>query len=217
MSSQSNERGKYPRTSHLPWSLGVADDDLVIDDVKVFSNHEVVITEKMDGENTTLTSKKTYARSPDSRDHPSRHWVKSLWAQIRHDIPPNMRICGENVYAQHTITYDALPSFFLVFGIILDGQFLSWHDTVEWCQLFNLHLVPVLYVGPWSQEIAMHCQTGISRYGGLQEGYVVRKSHAFPVGEFDMNIAKFVRKDHVQTSEHWMHEIVVPNKLMIER
>jgi hypothetical protein len=42
---------KYPRTYHLPWSPGVNDDDKVISDINIFRDHEVVITEKLDGEN----------------------------------------------------------------------------------------------------------------------------------------------------------------------
>jgi hypothetical protein len=42
---------KYPRTYHLPWSPRVNDDDKVISDINIFRDHEVVITEKLDGEN----------------------------------------------------------------------------------------------------------------------------------------------------------------------
>lgn len=41
-----------------------------------FLKGPVVITEKMDGENTTLYRDGLHARSLDSRHHPSRNWVK---------------------------------------------------------------------------------------------------------------------------------------------
>ena len=43
---------------------------------------DLVITEKMDGENTTIHNGGTFARSPDSRYHPSRDWLKAFAASI---------------------------------------------------------------------------------------------------------------------------------------
>ena len=44
---------KYPRTPHLPWSPGVTGDD-IHNTVKPLEWSEIVITENMDGENTTM-------------------------------------------------------------------------------------------------------------------------------------------------------------------
>ena len=107
-------RVKYPRTFHLPWSPGVTDDDRVLDDPDAaFGESRVVVTEKMDGECTTMYRDYLHARSTDYSPHPSRDRVRALHAQIAHDIPEGWRVCGENVYAQHSISYDALPSYFL--------------------------------------------------------------------------------------------------------
>lgn len=208
------ESVKYPRTPHLPWSEGMSDDDIILDNYDLFEGKDVVVTEKLDGENTTLSFERVHARSLDSKSHPSRNWVKTLWSTMRYDIPENMRICGENIYAKHSIAYDALPSFFLVFAIFDGGTCLSWAETETWCQMFGLHHVPVLYKGKWEQSKIMRCYTGESKCGGLQEGYVVRNASSFPYASFNNNIAKFVRKGHVQTSEHWMLQKMVPNKLI---
>jgi hypothetical protein len=45
------DRVKYPRTFHLPWSPGVNRDDRTMEDISVFENQEVIICEKLDGEN----------------------------------------------------------------------------------------------------------------------------------------------------------------------
>jgi len=42
---------KYPKTFHLPWSLGLRSDDKRLKDLSRFINQEVVVTEKVDGEN----------------------------------------------------------------------------------------------------------------------------------------------------------------------
>jgi ATP-dependent RNA circularization protein (DNA/RNA ligase family) len=205
---------KYPRTPHLPWSEGASDDDILLDNAEMFEGKNVVVTEKMDGENTTMTFDKVHARSPDSRDHPSRHMVKSLWSQMRYDIPQGMRICGENLYAKHSIAYESLPAFFLVFAIFEGGSCLSWSETVDWCHLFGLKHVPVLYAGPWDKTPIMQCYTGMSKCGGIQEGYVTRNAGRFSYSAFSNNVAKVVRKGHVQTSEHWMMQKIVPNRLI---
>lgn len=108
---------KYPRTYHVEWSEGKTSDDKTQFDLSNFYNKEIVITEKMDGENTSMTNESFYARSLDSNNHPSRGYVKSIWGNIKHEIPNNFRICGENLYAQHSIKYNNLPSYFLVFSI----------------------------------------------------------------------------------------------------
>ena len=46
------ERYKYPRTVHLSYSKGYTSDDKVLKDESIFKDMEIVITEKMDGENT---------------------------------------------------------------------------------------------------------------------------------------------------------------------
>ena len=71
-------RVHYPRTPHLPWSPGVSADDVRAADLAGLAGREVVVTEKLDGENTTLYRDGLHARSLDSAHHPSRAWVKSL-------------------------------------------------------------------------------------------------------------------------------------------
>jgi len=79
---------KYPSTLHLPCSKQVnVDDTTALQGYQNFVGQEVVITEKMDGENATLVREYYHARSLDSRHHPFRNWIKSFWASKRFDIP----------------------------------------------------------------------------------------------------------------------------------
>lgn len=86
---------KYPRTFHLPWSRSKTDDDRILRDTSHFVGKEIVVTEKLDGENTSLYRDYMHARSIDSRDHPSRHWVKMLHGSIAHLLPPATASCGK--------------------------------------------------------------------------------------------------------------------------
>lgn len=208
------ESPKYPRTYHLDWSLSLHNDDRRLPTTKFLENEEIVVTEKMDGENTTMTAEKAYARSPDAKKHPSRDWVRQLHARICFDIPQGWRICGENMYARHSIAYDSLPSYFMVFNIWDERNWtLSWDNTLEWAELMDVKTVPVLYRGPWDEgllkELAQECETKREKV----EGYVVRATRSFPFTHFGHRAAKYVRAKHVNTSTHWMSEEIVPNKL----
>ena len=207
-------RVKYPRIPHLPWSSGRSDDDIALDSIEHFERlHDVVVTEKLDGENTTLYCDYLHARSLDSKTHPSRDWIKQFHAKIRRDIPQDFRICGENLYAKHSIFYDALTTYFYVFAIFQEDTCLSWDETVEWSQLLGLETVPVLYRGQWDETAIKACWTGKSVFGKDQEGYVVRNANRFKFEDFRNNTAKYVRANHVTTDQHWMHEAIIPNQL----
>ena len=207
------DKVKYPHTPHLPFSECVTSDDTFLTSVDHLKGMNVVATEKMDGEGFTLARSFCHARSLDSRDHPSRHIVKNLWGKIAWEIPESFRVCGENLYAKHSIYYTGLKAYFQVFAIFDGDVCLSWKDTVDWCKLLNLVHVPVLYSGLWDEAKIRACMIGKSTQGGEQEGYVVRNVEASPFQKFAENIAKYVRKNHVQTSDFWLNEPIVPNLL----
>jgi hypothetical protein len=41
----------------------------------------------------------------------------------------------------------------------------------------------------------------------------VRLAGEFSDARFGQRVAKWVRKDHVQTDEHWMHQAIVAQRL----
>lgn len=205
---------KYPRTSHLIWSPGVSEDDIIADTLSQFENNEVVVTVKLDGENSNLYRDHYHARSINSGHHPSRNWIKKLHASICSDIPENIRICGENMYATHSIHYKNLSTYFYVYSI-WDNESnvcLSWNETIEWCSLLGLEHVPVLYRGVWNEELIKGLYQPTFE-GNEMEGYVVRLASSFKYEDFQKSMAKFVRKNHVQTDRHWMKQKIVPNEL----
>jgi hypothetical protein len=210
---------KYSRTPHLPWSPGGTDDDKVLPNVDHFIGKQVVVTEKLDGENSTLYHDYMHARSLDSKHHPSRDWLKQFHASIRHDIPKGMRICGENLYAVHSIRYERLPSYFIGFSMWNEKNVcLSWVDTLEWFELLGITAPPMIYTGLFNEALIRgFCSPDealSSPYALGAEGYVVRLADEFPYDLFGQSIAKFVRKGHVQTSDHWSHLAVIPNGLL---
>ena len=203
-------RVKYPRTPHLPWSPGVADDDLRAAGCDFFAGCEVVVTEKLDGENTSIYRDGCHARSIDGRHHPSRDWVKALQARIGHEIPDGWRLCGENLYARHSIAYDDLTGYFYLFSVWDESNVcLSWDETLEWADLLSLPTPRTFWRGLWNADAV----EALVVDEATCEGYVARKADRFAFDDFDRSVAKWVRRDHVVTETHWMHQAIVPNGL----
>jgi hypothetical protein len=204
---------KYPRTHHLPWSLGINDDDRVIDSLSAFIGKRVIVSVKMDGENTTMYSDYIHARSIDGRSHPSRDWVKQFWSGISADIPEGWRVCGENLYAKHSIHYATLPTYFMGFSIWDEHNYcLGWNETLEWFALMGITPVPVLYDGIFDEKAIRALWSERDR--DTTEGYVIRLAESFGYGEFRHKAAKFVRSGHVQTAKHWMYGQKVERNLI---
>lgn len=207
------DRIKYPRTRHAVWSRGIGDDDKVHTSMENFHGRDVVVTEKMDGESFTgYSDGYSHARSLDSRHHSSRDAVKSLWGRIYYTIPHGFRVCGENLYAKHSIAYDDLDSFFYGFSVWDERNVaLDWDATLAFFSERGITPVRELYRGVYDESVikALWDESKRSR----MEGYVIRVVDEIPYDEFGNKVAKFVRKGHVQTDTHWMTQAVVPNIL----
>lgn len=217
------DRVKYPRTFHLPWSPGMNRDDRQMTDVSIFEGQQVMICEKLDGENTTWYRDFVHARSLDSDKHPSRDWVKNLWAQHGYLIPEGWRVCGENMYAKHAIHYtkekgNALKTYFYMFSIWNEKNFcLSWEETEDWAYLLGLqdNLVPVFYKGIWDMDYINELNKKMENNPGTIEGYVVRLAREYHYSEFRKVCGKYVRKNHVQNNHgHWSTQKIIKNELL---
>lgn len=206
---------KYPRTPHLPWSPGATSDDKIRSDLSPFEKKTVVVSLKMDGECTTMYPDYVHARSINSADHPSRHFVKGLHSQVKWVIPEGLRICGENMFAKHSIHYTDLEAYFLVYSIWNKTHCLGWYATEYWAKRVELTLVPVIWVGEWSYKHDMQKMLTelFEPYADTHEGYVVRTYDGFKAEDFGLYVAKYVRKGHVQTDEHWLNQPIVKNLL----
>jgi RNA ligase len=212
----------YPRTYHCPWSENLQNDDRRHENINFLLNKQVVVSVKLDGENSSLYNDNIHARSVNSTHHESRSWLKALHGKIAHDIPEGFRICGENMYAKHSIYYQHLKSYFYAFSIWNESNIaLSWNETCEYANLLGLQVVPVLCRGIYSsiEELRNAIDTNIKGYSETCpdeiEGYVIRLAGPIAYKDFRLSTAKAVRKHHVATSTHWMSEKVIPNKIEV--
>lgn len=208
---------KYPRTYHLPFSPGATKDDkrLSGDWFSHYKGKEVVITEKLDGENSCITRYDVFARSHGA---PTRSpWSINLWGQdglywkVKDLIGENEEIFGENLYGEHSIHYDGLMGYFYIFAVLRNDDspvWYAWDDVVLMSEVLQVPIVPVLWRGVFNDEIELEAKVNElmlepSTFGKTKEGVVVRVTNEFPLNDFSDNVCKWVRPGHVQTDEHW--------------
>lgn len=202
---------KYGRTFHLPISPGATSDDKIMPSVNGLMVDDLVVTEKMDGENTTIHRAGSYARSPDSRYRPSRDWLKAFAAGITPYLDEGERIVGENLYARHSVAYDALPSYFLGFAWIIGDEVQAWDLTLARFDELGIRPVPTLYRGPYRNGLFDDLANSLDLT--RQEGFVARIANAFAETSMPESVGKYVREGHVQSAVHWMKAALIPNRL----
>lgn len=213
---------KYPRSFHLPWSPGGTSDDKRLPDASMFVGVPLVVTEKCDGSNLTYTRTNVFSRSHAGPPaHASFDLAKATHARIAHLLSPGLSLFCEFCYAVHSIEYGALPGYSLVFGARDDetGLWWEWDMVAAQARDVDLPTVPVLFRGAVDSEAELEALTTSlaaqpSAFGGEREGVVVRRAGEFSDGAFGRSLGKWVRKDHVQTDDHWQHQAIRPQRLV---
>lgn len=207
---------KYPRTYHLPWSPGATNDDKRLGEgwFDYYKGKEIIITEKLDGENIHMDQRGVYARSDGAPT--TSPWSRNMWDQndglywrIKSLIGEDETIYGENLYGEHSIHYDCLTDYFHVFAVNDGFIWYDWDSVKEFANLLGVPHVPEL--GRFTvrdereiREFIENWMTQESTYStGQGEGVVVRLASDFPIKDFPHYVCKYVRPNHVQTDEHW--------------
>lgn len=200
---------KYPRTYHLPYSQSKTSDDKISNDINNLIDSEIIITEKLDGSNSCITKNSAYGRS---HAIPTENaWdvkLRELQSNIGSYLDDDVYLFGENMEGIHSIEYTNLKSYFYLFGVRDNNIWITWDQVEEYAYLLDLKTVPVLFKGVVGtekelKEIIDSLVTNPSELGGEREGIVIRTTGLFHNDDFKGNVVKWVRKDHVQTDEHW--------------
>jgi hypothetical protein len=216
---------KYNRTFHFPWSPGATNDDKIATSITGLIGVPIVLTEKVDGSNTSLESTGCYARTHTGPPtHKSFDQLKALHASVKHLILEHTQLFGEWCYAKHSIEYSELPGYFLLFNVRYfndDGppNWGAWWEVETWAEEIGVPTVPVLFKGTVSsekelKELIESFMNQPSACGGIREGVVARVAKEFIDDDFPFCVQKCVRANHVNLdNKHWKYQEIVKNGL----
>jgi hypothetical protein len=221
---------KYSHTPYFSFSPSASEKDRKesgVFDLKDFLGKRIVITTKRDGSNISLSSEKVAARNGHDALGISFDMAKSLHAPIKHLIPDNIIIFGEWLYASHSIHYTgayALENYMQLFAAYdkTSGMWLSWEDVTKWAfklgfitvpNVFGITEIPINGSIKKLEELITWAGDERIEYGN-EEGIVVRNTDEFYFDQFKHNVAKYVRANHIQTSQHWSKQPIVKNELL---
>eukprot|EP00746_Dinoflagellata_sp_MGD_P165167 gnl/MRDRNA2_/MRDRNA2_94281_c0_seq1.p1 gnl/MRDRNA2_/MRDRNA2_94281_c0~~gnl/MRDRNA2_/MRDRNA2_94281_c0_seq1.p1 ORF type:complete len:1416 (+),score=292.18 gnl/MRDRNA2_/MRDRNA2_94281_c0_seq1:81-4250(+) len=203
-------KDNYPKTPHVPFSPGVNPDDSRMADCAALLTDEVIVTEKLDGGNCCIKNGLVYART---HGQPATHESFSAVKQLVHNFPielDDVELFGENMAAVHSIEYGNLSSYFYLFAIRQNGQWLKWDEVVAWAEKLELPTVPVVFRGKFVSPTQFQaCLETWAREPSAvgsavqPEGFVIRRVRSFSDCAFQDCIAKYVRAGHIQTDETW--------------
>ncbi len=213
---------KYPSTLYLDFSPSRSKDSKDNFNLSNLLHCPLVITIKMDGSNFTMTNEHVAARNAWNAPHESFDMAKAEHSRIRFFIPDRLQLFGEWLYAKHTIHYvDNLElSTFLQLFSVYDKErkeFLDWQSVEEISKKIGHTTTPVISHGEifeTENELRKFIeQEGEKIISQGHEGIVVRVISSFPYSQFENKLAKYVRRNHVQTDQHWSRNKIVRNHL----
>jgi len=218
------ENVKYPHTPYLPFSPGADPNDVSdagYSKVECLVGKPLIVTVKMDGSNALLVKEGVAARNASVATHRSFDMLKSIHAKVGHLIPEQVQVFGEWLYAKHSIHYTdklALTSLYQVFAVYnrKTQLWLGWRDVEEWAARLGFETVPIVeFVREenFGKLVAKLQKNGEKLVAKGQEGFVVRSIYPFYYGQFQDNIAKYVRPNHVTTDVHWSRQPIQKNEV----
>ena len=112
------------------------------------------------------------------------------------------------MFAIHSIVYNKLTDYFYIFNIFdtENNEWLSWEEVKKESDRCNFKYVDVLFEGKTNiKDLKLLLFESLKNniYGGVCEGFVIRKKERFKSEEFSESLMKFVRNGHVQSDSHW--------------
>ncbi len=219
-----DENIKYPTTYYFPDSPRPPEHQSDVTSYKKLLGKPLEITFKMDGSNVKLNKDVVTARNGIDATHRSFDMLKSLHAKIKHKIPDELDVFGEWLYAKHSIHYKdelKLSDYLQIFGVY-DRVSKIWMracDVNECAAHLGLQSIG------WDSYLQVDKEWELINYINTiaknaifkgHEGIVIRNSGAFHMCQFQDNVCKFVRDNHVQTDQHWSSQKIVKNEVWKE-
>ncbi len=219
---------RFPHTPHIAW-LGdvVPRDDKVLapDEVRELLFGSVLVEEKLDGANLGISlsadnelrvqNRGQYLEEPFYGQF-SRltAWLGQHSIKLSEHLDHNLILFGEWCAARHSLNYEKLPDWFVVFDVYDRSRQQFWSSARRNLLAGKLGLaaVPAIYEGRAAlADLKSFLQNSTSRYrSGPPEGIVVRKNSS----DWCEVRAKLVRAEFSQSiGEHWRSRTIQWNRL----
>jgi ATP-dependent RNA circularization protein (DNA/RNA ligase family) len=219
---------RFPHTPHLGWlGDGEPRDDKVLTRAEAAGllADPVVVEEKLDGANVgvsldaagnlRLQNRGQYLNPP----YHGQFARLGVWLQAHSDslfdaLAPDLLVFGEWCAARHSLGYNQLPDWWLLFDVYdcKAGRFWSVKRRNELAAAHGLTTVPTLARGRFTLPdlvVMVNNRPSSFREGSL-EGIVVRSEDE----SWTKTRAKLVRADFVQNiSAHWRTRVLEWNQL----
>jgi ATP-dependent RNA circularization protein (DNA/RNA ligase family) len=218
---------KYPHVPHLMW-LGAApareDKVLSQEEAKDLLRDTVVVEEKVDGANlgvwidpsgqVRLQNRGGIVESFTGQFRRLRDWLALHESDIRSRLAPNLIVFGEWCALAHSVNYDQLPDWWLLFDVYdrEARRFWSVQRRDDWAAQVGVCTVPLVGRGHYSVTAlqALVETRKSSLRNGFMEGVVVRVEE----DGWLTSRAKLVRGDFVQSIDvHWRNKLARSNRL----
>lgn len=219
---------RFPHTPHIAWlASGTPRDDKVLslDEVEKLLAGDVVIEEKLDGANLGFSLGPDGTLRVQSRGQyllpPFTGQFAQLgkWMDVHQDglfdtLTESLIVFGEWCAARHSLAYDQLPDWWLMFDVY-DRDAKRFWSTARRNKLavaLGVSLVPCLYQGRVTMAQLKGWAFGeTSRFRqGDAEGVVVRSEDAMWLQQR----AKLVRANFTQAiTQHWRHRVTEWNRV----
>jgi len=219
---------RFPHTPHIAWlGKGTPRDDKVLSPVEadLFLANEVVVEEKLDGANMGISFSTEGDIRVQNRGQylqlPMRGQFEKLnfWLKLRSDVlfdalGEDLILFGEWCAARHSIEYENLPDWFVVFDVYdrKTKRFWSTSRRNFLATQLNLPVVPRLLHGQISLKTLkelLQSQSSAFRTGPL-EGMVIRRES----DDWLESRSKLVRPEFAQAiGEHWSHRRIEWNSM----
>lgn len=209
---------RFPNTPHLLWlGKGQPRDDKILSDAEVATllQDEVLIEEKLDGANLGISldeqgelhaqNRGQYLPQPFSGQFSRLNsWLGQHGESLRQMLTPELILFGEWCAARHSLDYDRLPDWFLLFDVYdrEAGKFWSLERRNRLAQELGINTVPLLKRARVTRDqlIQLLDDTRSQYRHGKVEGIVIRCDSPL----WCENRAKLVNREFVQAIEdHW--------------
>lgn len=219
---------EFPRTPHLAW-LGQRSprEDKILSrtEAEEFLAGPIVIEEKIDGANLGI-AKGEHGRlaawnrgspiliqEPQRQFRPFPAWLAAREEALVSALAEHLVLFGEWCHAVHSIRYDRLPDWFLLFDVYdrREERFWSTRRRDALGSALGLHSVPVIAKGRFAFD-ALKKLLSTSRYAdGPAEGLVLRRED----DDWLHGRAKIVRPEFLEgIGEHWTRRPLRHNRIL---